>query len=187
MTAALALQNLLNNPERFLKKTAIIVGEPSDHPPVSGVVKPTFMGQPPKYNFMPQKLPVNKGMEAFSSYTPTHYIHHQQASSVRKWYPLDNSGPAVAITTKLTGCSVAVQTTPGGIMMCHIQPTGTVPGDQLRNELAGDGYEVFGRGDYNLEQHSATVVALRSGSQWSVFAQKRDKTSDKVLDVVRLV
>jgi hypothetical protein len=100
-----------------------------------------------------------------------------------QWHQLAPTGPAspnIMITTKLTGCSFLVRSSPaGGIECAHIQPAGQT-GEQLRQLLSdnhvGNYERLYGRGKSGekgyADNEAATVIGVRCNGAWEIYAQR---------------
>lgn len=98
------------------------------------------------------------------------------------------NGPDIMVTTSLNGCTFCCETVGNDVMMAHIQPTNT--GAALANEFNNGGGRnggqfVGGNGNltyfgsdstnqgYDAGQNNVTVIGVRLGNMWHVFAQKQ--------------
>ena len=115
-----------------------------------------------------------------------------------QWHPLAPIGPGspnIVITTKLTGCSFLVRTSPaGGIECAHVQPGGAQTGQQLRQALSGlhaGNYErLFGRGKSGEkgygDSEASTIVGVRRQGAWKIYAQRLVNQQETLIDVERI-
>lgn len=93
--------------------------------------------------------------------------------------PPPGAGPGFMATVLLTGCSVVMQplSAGSGPFVAHVQPDGGQTGQQLQAALQGARFAgsahptgVYGRLNYPQPQR-ATVIALRAGTHWTLYAQ----------------
>jgi hypothetical protein len=103
-------------------------------------------------------------------------------------YTLPTGGPNIMVTGALTGCSFIIDHGPGGTIRCaHLQPNGET-GAQLHARLKPLGYaKVYGRERYDhlydstnplSYDRTVTIIGVRNGGKWKVFAQKLDMMND---------
>lgn len=105
------------------------------------------------------------------------------------FYTLDGGGPDIVVTGSLTGCSIVALRHAGTLLVAHIRPmrnivrggvqTHTnVSGLTLETELSnhgrfaghpGSALTVYGASRY--PSHRATVVGVRKGAEWRLYAQ----------------
>jgi hypothetical protein len=82
-------------------------------------------------------------------------------------------GGAVAdimVTTLLNGCTFVCQEVGNNVLMAHVQPIG-LTGNQL----------------YNSQTDEATIIGVRTGRKWRVFAQVHPQGGDRrILRVVEV-
>lgn len=102
-----------------------------------------------------------------------------------QWHSLAAAGanvPDLMITTKLTGCSFLVRTTPAGEIQCaHVQPAQNQSGQELRQVLsenhAGAYERLYGRFAKSNEKgyvdgEASTVIGVRRNGAWKIYAQR---------------
>lgn len=112
-----------------------------------------------------------------------HSIHMDAGSANMNFYPLDGTGPAVMVTGQLSGCSFVMQPAGAGqVNVAHVQPqgqTGAALQGTLANGLANA--QVYGAagttGNYDSADRVASVIGVRIGGQWRIYAQKQDAGS----------
>lgn len=105
-----------------------------------------------------------------------------------------DNGPEIVLTTLLNGCSFVCEPTPTHVLMAHIQPTGGVNAAQLESSLingggfgGGGGHNatVFGGARcYTALTNDVTIIGVRSGQRWRMFAQVHPRGARQVSDVV---
>lgn len=92
---------------------------------------------------------------------------------------LPSSGPSIMATAMLTGCTVVMQERADGDgpFIAHIQPNPGQTGEQVEDALQGARFshsdhktKLYGRHEYPGTL-SATVIAVRDGSTWTLYAQ----------------
>lgn len=103
-----------------------------------------------------------------------HYVEMRLSTAPVAWYPLV-AGPDLLLTCKLSGCSFMVRDNVGVIECTHIKPSG-VAGSALQQHLQTTypGATVFGaHTDYDSAKHTCTIIGVRRGGQWKIYAQKQ--------------
>ncbi len=113
---------------------------------------------------------------------PAHFVAMIPSNRNINWYPL-TGGPDVMLTCKLTGCSFVVRKENGQVEAAHLQPTDE-DGLDLNRRLAQPGQKAYGRLDYNFDKRAVTILGVRSGGQWRIFAQKWNKLETKTPSVI---
>jgi hypothetical protein len=95
-------------------------------------------------------------------------------------------GRDFAVTTLLNGCSFVIDGANPSV--CHVQPTGGTTSGALRNALQPHYGVVFGGGgneyDHNVED--VTIIGIRRGGGWKIYAQVHTRNLRNVLRVVKL-
>jgi hypothetical protein len=113
-----------------------------------------------------------------------HSIHMDADIQTMAPYLLGNAGPAIVVTGQLSGCSFVASANPaGGVNVAHVrcQPgQGAALATQLAQAVANS--QVYGAtdtiaGDYDANDRAASVIGVRSGGQWRIYAQKQDPTT----------
>jgi hypothetical protein len=105
--------------------------------------------------------------------------------------PLDDLGNAAAlncdfaITTLLNGCSFIIDGANPSVR--HVQPVG-ITAAALRNALHPNYGTVFGGGanEYDETIEDVTVIGVRRGAGWKIYAQVHTRNVRNVLRVVKL-
>lgn len=91
-------------------------------------------------------------------------------------------GPNIVLTTLLNGCTFVCEPTAHSVLMAHVRPTGGTSASQLETDIINTGALVggvgvaakrtFGGGRcYTAASNDVTIVGVRSGQQWRMFAQ----------------
>lgn len=109
-------------------------------------------------------------------------------------YTLGPGGPDLMVTGQLSGCVLAVQQVPAGLVVAHIQPGGRrQAGPMLRESIRlmgrfrghGRVTRAFGIGkDYSVRAH---VVGVRTGGTWHLYAQQVSGGSGPVTGSVQII
>ncbi|BBL99926.1 hypothetical protein [Microbulbifer sp. GL-2] len=115
----------------------------------------------------------------------THSIHMDVGAANLGFYRLPSAtGPSMMVTGQLSACSFVIRPVVGSTALdvAHVQPA-AVNGDTLRNNLAatyGTAF-VYGtsnqRGFYNGANRTVSVIGIRTGTNWKIYAQKHDRTT----------
>lgn len=103
-------------------------------------------------------------------------------------YQLDNTGPDLFLTVKLTGCSIGMTDTGGGgLQILHIRPSDEVNGVALQGTLqrTGGWTKVYGANSYGAGR-AISVVGRRQGGAWKIYAQKQGTTDLAIHSVHRI-
>jgi hypothetical protein len=106
-------------------------------------------------------------------------------------YRLAGTGPDLMVTGQLSGCSFAIRDNGNGSMdVAHIRPNAQLTSEILQSTLQRTGawHIVYGREDYS-SQRRASIIGVRVGIQWQIYAQKQDGTTEdyRVKKVKRLI
>lgn len=108
-----------------------------------------------------------------------------------QWYTLNNDGPELMLTAKLTGCTFVARphdNNPQWLMVTHLRPNEEIDGLKLNrdmNYLYG-GKNVYGRLKYDLDTRSVNVIGVRVSGEWRIFAQKLEKQNLVIRKVIRI-
>lgn len=100
------------------------------------------------------------------------------------WTPIGNLAN-IMLTVQLSGCSFLWRMHNGQLECCHYQPTAGIDGLALQQQLTGPGRNVYGREDYG-EGRVVTIIGIRRGGQWRIYAQKFRVMTKEILSVHRL-
>jgi hypothetical protein len=112
------------------------------------------------------------------------------------WYVLNDQGPDIMLTAKLTGCTFVAK--PGAnantVEVAHLQPNadlteGAVETGQHLNARMKviPNAKAYGRLKYDFETRSINVIGVRINGTWKIYAQKLQKNGlPKVLSVNRI-
>lgn len=104
-----------------------------------------------------------------------------------------NGGPDIMVTTLLNGCTFACEATPHAVLMAHVQPTGGTTAPQLETYIMNRGALVGGAGArrafgggrcYTAMSSDVTIVGVRAGQQWRIFAQIHPRNEKETSEVV---
>ena len=87
---------------------------------------------------------------------------------------LDNTGPALMFTARLSGCTIAVQQLGHQIALAHVRPNDILSGKQLGQQMGrmrkmNLWTSVFSANDYG--NYEANIVGHRHSGSWSIYAQ----------------
>ncbi|AWF82089.1 hypothetical protein BTJ40_15320 [Microbulbifer sp. A4B17] len=115
----------------------------------------------------------------------THSIHMDAGAANLGFYRLPPAtGPSIMVTGQLSACSFVIRPVVGSTALdvAHIRPAG-ISGTVLRNNLSatyGTAF-VYGtsdqRGFYNGANRTVSVIGIRTGTNWKIYAQKHDRTT----------
>jgi hypothetical protein len=111
---------------------------------------------------------------------------------------LVNGGPDIMVTTLLNGCTFCCANSQGGgVLMKHIQPTpplmnhialaGTVQGTGAFGNQINGTFRFFGSGNhgYDMVAEDVTIVGVRRGGNWAVYAQVHTRTVSDIRRVTK--
>lgn len=114
---------------------------------------------------------------------PAHSIHMDVGAGAMAFYTLGAAGPNIMVTGQLSGCSFVM--VPGAVLgqvdVAHVQPHG-MSGQILHGALTGAiaHAQVYGasatRGNYDGNDRAASIIGVRTGAIWRIYAQKQDRT-----------
>src|SRR5688572_3261992 len=149
-----ALQELQQNPEKFLKTFPITI----DESPLPSGLRTAYMKNG-RVGWRPGSklgtLNMHKTQEfIFSVMQPDghsfqcQYVRMDPSNQGIQWYALANT-PDVMLTCKLTGCSFVVRQNGTNVEVAHLQPKDET-GLQLNQRLVGGGQKAYGRMKYDL-------------------------------------
>lgn len=184
-----ALNQLRNNPASFLKKYPILnmfdcsASGPTqahfaNYTDIKGGLRPgSILGTKRMHKtqgFRVQNMQFSNG-EGFPF--TVQGVFTRQSSGAMLWRVLDNTGPDIMLTAKLTGCTFAVKPgyRPGEVRVIHLQPHQETGLELNRRMKAVNAAETYGRLNYNYESRTINIIGVRSGGKWQIFAQKLDK------------
>ena len=95
------------------------------------------------------------------------------------FYRLDATGPNIMLTGQLSGCSfVMMPAGPGWLDVAHVKPQ-QITGKALHANLGGAlaNAAIYGDstegGFYDSDTRVVSIVGVRSGGQWRIYAQKQ--------------
>jgi hypothetical protein len=114
-----------------------------------------------------------------------HSIHMDLGTAQMKFYRLGAGGPPIMVTGELSGCSFVMVDAGGGqVDVAHVKPTGQIGKDLFGNLSRVKDFVVYGaggtHGNYDSDTRLASIVGVRDGAQWRIFAQKRDKDAEDI-------
>lgn len=107
-------------------------------------------------------------------------------------YHLDANGDGIMVTGQLSGCCFCWMEDRTTLWCAHIKPHGTIDGTRLNTLLAVSGrfrgerwrsINTFGRTEY---EGVATVIGVRHGRQWKLFAQKSMDYNKTIIEACQL-
>lgn len=129
---------------------------------------------------------------------PVPVVH---AATVGNYTQLDGDlvpygGHRLMITTLLNGCSFCCTASLGGVLMKHIKPDGTLSHSQLAQALDTQGafqghthgeLVFFGSGGFGYDEGSedVTIIGVRDGTVWKVYAQVHHRGARSIKRVVK--
>jgi hypothetical protein len=108
-----------------------------------------------------------------------HSIHMDGGIAAMGFYNLGIGGPDIMVTGQLSGCSfIMVAAAAGTVNVAHVHPTGTT-GALLRAALiaANPGAQIYGVGHYDSNDRTVSIMGVRTGTAWRIYAQKHDSTT----------
>lgn len=189
LTNAQAAHALANNPEAFLRKTSLFL---TGDMPASGVTQ-CRIDDTGIVSQRPGSILRTKNMHAAQMFMAGPALHagtpfNAHWIKMHVWnttndlvniqpYLLPLGGPAIMLTTQLTGCSFAIQDNNNGTLsVLHLQPSQHADGATMHTILSQTGWtKVYGRNNYVGNGRSVSIVGRRSGGQWRLWAQKQDR------------
>jgi hypothetical protein len=194
-----AYQKLLANPDAFMRKFAVDIDEGTGSGSsvrTSYVVNGVAARRPGEVlgtqrmhsteSFRFRERPDAELTDRACYYPfPAHFVAmHPSNLKEIPWYPL-TGGPDVMLTCKLTGCSFVVRKQKGIVEAAHLQPK-EESGLDLNNRLKEGGQVAFGRVNYDLDKRTITILGVRSGGRWRMFAQKWNKQETKTPTILSI-
>jgi hypothetical protein len=190
--------NLLQTPEEFLRKYPIInTFDCAMHGPTEAYLRNdrtdalrpgSRLGTLNFHTTESFNLESVSGANAYGYRFPVHGVYTSPSSGGPLWYTLDNSGPALMLTAKLTGCTfVATAGMGASTQVTHLQPHQET-GLALNTRMQGPGRSAYGRLRYDFDTRSINIIGVRHGGRWQIWAQKLVKNSPapKILSVNRI-
>ncbi len=108
-----------------------------------------------------------------------------------------NGGPDLMVTTLLNGCTFICEARANDVLMAHVQPTGGTTAAQLETDVintgvlagggaAGSGIAFGGGRSYTANNNDVTIIGIRNGTQWQVFAQIHPRNVKSTVNVVEI-
>lgn len=185
-----ALANLQQNPENFLKRHPLVnTFDCTAHGLTNCYIRNdrtdarrpgSVMGTHNFHSAESFNLEMVGPANAYGHSFPVHGVHMTQSSAGPNWYAMDNTGPAIMLTAKLTGCTFIVRAgaTPGSIEATHLQPH-QESGLALDQRMQIGGQAAYGRLKYDFAKRVVNVIGVRSGGVWRVWVQKLEKGAGK--------
>lgn len=118
-------------------------------------------------------------------------VMNRGGAAAMDFYRLGPAGPAIMVTGQLSGCSfVMIPGGPGQVDVAHVEPRHRQfdpaglgrrqTGEALHADLskAMSNAEIYGASgkskNYDSDDRTASVLGVRVGGQWKIFAQKHD-------------
>lgn len=198
MRPGVALDSFRQHPRTFLKKYPI---QNNYDPQNSGVSQAYFFnggaGQ------RPGSILKTRSMHTTETFTiqvapgqlgeghpfRLHGLHTGQSNLAPVWYLLDNGGPDIMLTAKLTGCTFIARPAgghpPGSVEITHLQPNQET-GFALNTRMDVAGQFAYGRLKYDIDVRSINVIGVRQGGAWKIYAQKIEKQTLTIRSVTRI-
>jgi len=124
-------------------------------------------------------VPVVPGVPVNGHVFQAHSVHMDLGIGAMNFYNLGGGGPNIMVTGQLTGCSFIMTAGAGGsVNVAHVSPTGTT-GVLLRAALAAAnaGAQIYGVGQYDHNDRTVSIMGVRTGTTWRIYAQKHDATT----------
>lgn len=193
-----ALDQLRRHPRTFLRKYPIQNNYDPQH---SGVFQAYFFngaaGQRPGSILKTQKMHTTEtftvqglaGQLGEGHLFWLHGLHTGQSNVAPVWYLLDNGGPDIMLTAKLTGCTFVARPAVGHPAGCaeitHLQPNAE-SGFALNTRMNVPGQHAYGRLRYDIDTRSINVIGVRQGGNWKIYAQKIEKQNLTIRSVTRI-
>jgi len=116
-----------------------------------------------------------------------HSIHMDVGTAAMGFYLLGAGGPNIMVTGQLSGCSFVMvpAALPGQVQVAHVQPllAGGQTGRALYQQVTAGvpNAQVYGAaettGNYDAHDRAASIIGVRTGGQWVIYAQKQDRTT----------
>jgi hypothetical protein len=105
-------------------------------------------------------------------------LSNRNEPAAADWYTLDQTGPALMLTARLTGCTFAMTAGPdGGTKVIHLQPNQGEGEDglALNERMKGEGRATYGRQSYDIERRAVNIIGVRLNDGWHIWTQKLDR------------
>ena len=195
---SVALQNLRNNPRNFLEKFPI---QGNFDPSVSGVTTAYIVngpvGQRPGSTLKTLNMHATEtfiiqpraGQAGEGDQFQAHGLFTVQSNLRPQWYTLDNTGPDIMLTAKLTGCTFVARPAANGVAgavdITHMMPNQET-GLQLNQRMNTHGQKAWGRLKYDIDTRSVNIIGVRVGGHWKIYAQKVEKHALTIRSVHRI-
>ena len=146
------------------------------------------------YDLAPR--PAGQGMIVSAHHVP---VVHSNALIINAMQgtQVPRGGADIMVTTLLNGCTFVCQEVGNNVLMAHVQPIG-LKGNQLATNITNTGafnipgaqagpLRSFGPGAYNSQTEEATIIGVRAGRKWRVFAQLHPRDGSRgILRVVEV-
>jgi hypothetical protein len=113
-----------------------------------------------------------------------YYVPMHPSNQNTQWTQIGNAAD-IMLTCKLTGCSFVCRMNNNVFEAAHLQPQGE-SGLQLNTRLQGGGNQAWGRLKYDFDSRTVSIIGVRRGGQWKVYAQKLEKNTWNILSVHRV-
>jgi hypothetical protein len=187
---SVAFNTLVANPGEFLKRYPVrIFGATA----ASGVAQYVLSNR--AASFRPGRILGTLNMHATESFDirsaaivvgpggghrfQAHSVHMDVGTAAMGFYRLDGAGPNIMLTGQLSGCSfVMMPAGVGSIDVAHIKPH-QISGKAMHANLGGAFANAAIYGDstqggfYDSDSRVVSIVGVRSGGQWRIYAQKQ--------------
>jgi hypothetical protein len=108
-----------------------------------------------------------------------HSVHMDLNQAAMHFYNLDNAGPNIMVTGQLSGCSFVMRAgAAGSVDVAHVSPAGTTGALLIAAlQAAFPAALIYGVGSYDSNDRVVSILGVRGGTGWRIFAQKHDATS----------
>ncbi len=196
---ALALQNLLEHPRRFLERHPLRIAgtqdpsgvldyfmdawAPNPHPNGPLQRPGTVLGTWRNQNAV--GFQINPGrVHANGARFRAHSVQMVDVDDVNQLVHnpyVIHGGPNIMVTGRLTGCTFTVDDLGNGDIACaHLRPAGDASVALHDAALQLGVSRAYGRRDYEHEvpgggyDRSVTIVGVRRNGQWKIYAQQAD-------------
>lgn len=191
-----ALRELLANPRNFLRRYPIEIDESRQGGLITAYMINGGKGKRPGSILKTNNMHDTEGFAFKTTGEPrettvqtrvqfqAYYVPMLASNQVTQWTQIGNAAD-VMLTCKLTGCSFVCRVNNGVLEAAHLQPQGE-SGLQLNTRLQGNGQHAWGRLKYDFDSRTVSIIGVRRGGQWKIYAQKLEKGTWNILSVHRV-
>lgn len=191
MDSRQALSALQADPKGFLRKYTVRV---AGHPSVSGIQQYYIGPRAATPNFFDINNIPSAAATSFMAWSVL--MVHYNAVNPGALQPLvvsANGGPDIMVTGLLNGCTFCMLKVQNGVAMTHVKPTG-IDAIKLHTTLTTQGrfqnnpspFQTFGQASDYTGTEDATLIGIRKGGIWKVYAQIHTRTQSPILRVNRI-